>query len=193
MEVDEIKKMEQEKEKKRKKRYIIILLLILLLMGVTAGYAVITTNLNINGVSHIKNVTIWDVHFENLEISKGSVEATIPPSIDSSKTKIYYAVNLEKPGDFYEFTVDLKNSGGIDARLENLPIISGISKEQEKFVTYTVSHADDSPIIIGEVTETGQARKFKIHIGIDRSVTNEQMPEEKQVLILSVDIPYKQA
>jgi len=162
-------------------------------MSVTAGYAVLSTSVNISGVSRIKNITIWDIHFENLDVTKGSVEASFAPSIDSTKTSIHYAVDLQNPGDFYEFTVDVKNSGSIDAKLSDMPKLSGVSNEQSKYVNFTVSHADDSPIIVGEVTEVGQSRKFKVRIEIDRNVPLAQMPKDKQVLNLSVDIPYEQA
>lgn len=193
MEVNEIKESKEEKENKRKKRYIIIILLILLLMGVTVGFASLTTSLNINGISHIKHITIWDIHFENIQVTDGSVVATVKPKIDSTKTIINYAVDLSSPGDFYEFTVDVCNSGEIDAKLDDLPILKGVSKEQESYVEYTINHADGSPIIVGEVIEVGESTKFQVRIAIKSDVTHEQMPTENQVLDLSVDIPYEQA
>lgn len=193
MEVEENKRLEEEKNDKRKKRYIVIILLLLLLMGVTVGYAALSTSIHINGTSHIKNVTIWDIHFENLVEKEGSVKASLKPTIDTTKTFIQYAVDLTSPGDFYEFSIDVRNSGSIDAKLQDMPKLSGVSSEQTKYVNYTVTHADDSPIVVGEVIEVGKATKFKVRIEIKKDVALKDMPTEKEVLNLSVDIPYEQA
>ncbi len=184
---------EEEKKKKGKKRYIVILLLVILLMGVTVGYSVLSTSLTISGVSNIKRTNTWDVHFSNIEVTEGSVVASTVPTIDYSKTKITYAVDLEAPGDFYEFVVTVKNAGNIDAKLDELPILGGVSEEQDVYMNYTVSHADDTEIIPGEIIEAGGSEKFRVRIEVDPDALGSQMPTEKEVLSLSVDIPYEQA
>ena len=193
MENNNLESYREEKVKKWQKRYVVILLLVILLMGVTVGYSVLSTSLTINGVSHIVHNISWDVHFENIRVTDGSVEATLPPVTDYSGTKITYAIDLAQPGDFYEFTVDVVNNGDIDAELDDLPILSGLSEEQDEYINYTVGHADDSPVIIGELIHVGKSRRFKVRIEIDDSISALSLPEDKVVLNLSVDIPYEQA
>ena len=92
--------MREEKEKKNKKSYSIILAL-LVVLGISIGYAIISTTLKINSNVTVPK-TVWDIHFENLIVTSGSVVATTPATINTAKTDINYAVNLNKPGDFYE-------------------------------------------------------------------------------------------
>ena len=107
------------KENKRTKYYIIVLLLVLV-MGI--GYAAIQSTLNINGTAMIK-ISGWNVHFENLHVTDGSVAINttagdVAAAIeDTNKTSIDYVVTLEKPGDFYEFTVEAVNGGTMDAKI----------------------------------------------------------------------------
>ena len=188
------KKSNKSKNNNEKKvrRSLIILLLIILLMGVTVGYAVLSTNLNINGTSRIKNST-WDVHFQNISVSSGSVTAVEAPTIDASKLNINYVVELNVPGDFYEFTVDVKNGGGVDAKLSSLPILTGVSTNQEVYTNYSITHADGSPIQIGETIMVGKSQKFKIRIEYDRNIVASQLPKDNQELHLSTTMSYVQA
>ena len=177
---------------KKTRRVLIILLLIILLMGVTVGYAILSTNLNINGTSRIKNST-WDVHFQNIAVTNGSVQALEAPTIDASKLNVNYTVDLNVPGDYYDFTIDVKNSGSVDAKLSALPILNGVSSEQEVYTNYHFTHADGSPIQVGETIETGQSQKFRVHIEYDRNIVASQLPKDNQVLHLSVAMSYVQA
>ena len=58
-------------------------LFLIVLLCISIGYAVLNTTLNINGKSTIQKNT-WDVHFENVQIIDGSVEATKVPTIENS-------------------------------------------------------------------------------------------------------------
>ena len=96
-----------------------IRLLIILLFGVTVGFAALSTTLKINGVTSIVKNS-WDIHFENVVVKSGSVDALVPASIDSSRSIVNFSVQFDKPGDFYEFTVDAVNRGSIDGMISNI-------------------------------------------------------------------------
>ena len=183
---------ENKDKRKGKKRYLIILFLLLLLMGVTIGYSVLSTSLTIIGVSTIKHTNTWDVHFENIEVSEGSVVATEEPVINYNKTKITYAVDLKKPGEYYEFVVTVRNAGEIDACLADIPLLDGVSEEQDAYMNYMIAHADDTEIIPGEVIVAGSSKKFRVRIEVDPTIRVTEMPSEKEVLNLSVDFSYEQ-
>ena len=104
--------------KKNKKMSLIILLLIII-FGITLGYATLSSSLNINGISIINNAK-WDIHFENIQFRDENATATTPAEINDDGNTITFEVNLLKPGDFYEFTVDVKNAGTIDGMLESI-------------------------------------------------------------------------
>ena len=106
----------------KKEKYIVLLLLLFIF---AIGYALIESNLQINGYGNIKNSS-FDVHFENITVTNGSVEinttagdsaALISPT---NNTRIDYTITLSKPGDFYEFTVKAVNSGSLDAMVHSV-------------------------------------------------------------------------
>ena len=89
--------------KRNKKQNIRLLALILiLLLGI--GFAALAANLKIDGTVNVAK-TSWDVHFENVSITEGSVTANpAPTSDDATTTEMSYTINFTKPGDFFEFT-----------------------------------------------------------------------------------------
>jgi hypothetical protein len=99
--------------RRNNKQKLAISLFILALLSIGLVYAALTSNLTINGGTKLAGNT-WDIHFANLNVTNGSVEATTPAAINpTDNKKISYAITLEKPGDFYEFTVDVVNAGSI--------------------------------------------------------------------------------
>ena len=54
-----------------------------------------------------------------------------------SNLSMTYKVTLSKPGDFYEFTVDVKNSGTFDASLTGITM-TYLTEAQSKYLTYKV-------------------------------------------------------
>lgn len=177
--------------KNKGKKYLSIVILLLLLVGITVGYATLSSNLNINGTSTV-GVPDWDVHFENLSTTTGSVSPTTAPTISANKLSISYAVPLQVPGDFYEFTVDVKNAGTIPAKLSALPTVSGVSSAQDVYVNYTFTHTDGTAITAGEKLAAGASKNFKVRVEFDRNVTASQLPTSAQNLNLTVAMQYEQ-
>ena len=88
----------------RKKKFAIALLL---LFAIVVGYAVISTQLKIDGTASIQKQT-WSVHWENPQVTQGSI-SEIPPALSTEDTVAMWSVELSFPGDFYEFTIDAVN------------------------------------------------------------------------------------
>ena len=176
--------------KDKKKKYLSIIILLLLLVGVTVGYATLSSNLNISGTSSI-GAPDWDVHFENLSVKSGSVSASAP-TISSNKLNITYSCALAKPGDYYEFTVDVKNAGTIDAKLSALPTISGVSTAQDVYVNYTFTHTDGTAIAAGETLAAGASKNFTVKVEFDKNITSAQLPTTAQELSLVASMNYEQ-
>ena len=176
--------------KKKSNRKFVLLVLALLLFTITVGYAALSTTLNINGTSKINNAT-WDVHFKNLEVTAGSVSATKAATIDSA-TEIDYNVELIKPGDFYEFTVDVTNTGTIDAKLGEAPILSGVSAEQDVYTNYTVTYSDDTAIHANDKLAAGTTKRLKVKVVYDKNITSNQLPTTAQPLNLTFAMNYVQ-
>lgn len=177
----------------RRKRSSILVLLLMMLIGVTVGYAALSTDLTITGTSKIKSSS-WDIHFENVQVKSGSVTASVAPVANSSdkKTELTYTIELVKPGDFYEFDVDVVNGGSVDAKLSALPTISGVSAEQEAYTNYTFTHKSGTDIAVGETIAAGGKTTFTVRVEYDKNVQASDLPTSDQNMTLTVAMNYEQ-
>ena len=114
----------------------------------------------LQGSTNIKDNT-WNIHFENLNVTSGSVSATTPTI--SNGTNITYTVTLDKPGDYYEFSVDVKNAGSIDAMISGISN-TGLTSEQKKYMTYSATY--DSGVDIAEKQELKANSKERIRVTV---------------------------
>jgi hypothetical protein len=141
------------KKKNKNKNLTLILILILL---ISVGYAALASNLKINGSSQLTAAN-WDVYWDNVQITEGSVPADNDHKAritDSSKTQVEFSIELNEPGDYYEFTVDAVNNGTIDAMIAANGIVDGVYSDSNyttpaelpKSVSYTVTYANGKPI-----------------------------------------------
>ena len=179
------------KNSKNKKNYILVALL-LLVVTITVGYAALSTTLNINGSSTITKQS-WDVHFESLNVTAGSVTATTPAAITADDTtKVTYGITLAKPGDFYEFTVDVKNGGTLPAKLSAAPTIDGVSTDQDVYVNYTVTWSDGSAIAAGDTIQGGDSKTAKVRVEYDKNINANQLPTADQNLTLEFEMNFVQ-
>ncbi|MBP5678336.1 MAG: hypothetical protein J6X28_00725 [Bacilli bacterium] len=178
---------------KSRKKLLGIALLLLLVVSVTIGYSFLSTTLNINGTSKIKTNT-WDVHFNNVQVTNGSVTATQAPTINAAGVAITYSIELSVPGDFYEFTVDVVNGGTVDAKLSALPTISGVSTAQDVYTNYSFTHTDGSAIttLANENILAGQTKTYKVRVEFEDDIESSQLPTTAQNLTLTVQLNYEQ-
>ncbi|MBQ3307331.1 MAG: hypothetical protein IJG68_03955 [Bacilli bacterium] len=164
---------------KRIRNYFIFFSLIIIL-GVV--YAILQANLQINGTAKIKENT-WDIHFDNIEVNEDSVAIgteDIPASIDpENNCKVDFEVTLSLPGDFYEFTVDVVNSGTIDGMIgtleKTLIINNEIVSEVPDYLNYTVTYEDDTEILENHLLAINTTETFKIRLEFKTDI--EELPE----------------
>ena len=187
---NEDNKIIKDDNKEENKKYILIIFL--LLIAISIGYATLSSTLKIKGNGGIDKIR-WDVHFEN--VVEDSYKATIikPATILGNTTNIEYDINLSVPGSYYTFETSVKNGGTIDAKLATNPTLTGISPEQDVYTNYTVTYSDGKPIRVGDVIKSGESRKIKVLVEIERDLSVSQLPTTQQVLNLGVDLDYIQA
>ena len=177
------------KNNRRKNRKLLVLIL---LLAVTVGFALLSTQLDIFGTAGI-NKNTWDIHWDSDSINEteGSVTATTPAHVtDAEEKNIDFAVDLELPGDFYEFTVDAINEGTIDGQIETIDVTfyeadgqTPIKEEDlPSEIIYTLKHADGSDIEENEViTKNGGTISYKLRVEFDKNV--ETLPTKPIVII----------
>lgn len=176
-----------------KKRLLTWLTFILLLLGISIGYALISSNLNIGGTSSINNPT-WDVHWENVQVTSGSVSAN-RPTIDSNRTTVSYSVTLNTPGDYYEFTVDAVNAGTIDAMITSIDSkMNGTTiTNLPAYLEYSVIYSDGTDLQVNQDLKHGTTEKYKVRVGYKKDINPSDLPSTDQTLDFDFSIEYEQA
>ncbi len=184
----------------KKKYFLSTMLLVLLLLLVTIGYAYLSTNLTINGSSKI-NATSWNVYWDNLSVTSGSVsgsKVTTPAHILTGNTEVEFSIELNTPGDFYEFTVDAVNSGSIDAMISSLTNSvyesdGTTQKELPEIIKYTVTYNDGIPVAHFQTLNSNTTEKIKIRVEFDKNdVVASQLPNTEETLIFKIGVTYTQ-
>ena len=182
----------------RKKTLRMCLLMLILLLGI--GFAALAANLKIDGTLNVSR-TSWDVHFENVSITEGSVTANpAPTSDDTTTTEMTYTINFTKPGDYFEFTTDIVNEGTIDAMVDvvsNNAYASAASTTPITLPTYltsTVTYADGTPILQNQKLDHNTSEKIKVRIEFKKDISVSDLPSSGDTSVVFKFIgDYKQA
>ena len=182
------------REQRRKN---ILVLLLVLLCSLGLGYALLRTNLTINGTSKIKGNT-WDIHFENLNVTDGSVllsDGDSAATIQSGATNVSYTITLNTPGDFYEFTVDAVNTGSIDGMVESVTskLNDAVITTLPAYLDYSVSYSDGVAISPNQYLKAGETETYKVRIEFKKDISSSDLPTSVQTLTLDFGVAYIQA
>ena len=177
-----------------------ILLFGILLLTITMGYAAISSTLNITGTSRINNPS-WDVHWNNVVVSSGSVtgsQVTTAAHILTGNTEVEYSITLSSPGEYYEFTVDAVNAGTIDAMIgtfSNKVYESDGTTERNlpDYLAYTVSYNDGSALATNHLLGANSTEKYKVRVEYKTDIDPEDLPTATDTLVYKFDVNYIQA
>ena len=155
-----------------KKLGIMYAVVLVLVASLGVGYAAFSTTLEVNGDAIIKNSS-WNIQLSGLTVKTGSVTPTTPATITGGNT-VTFAANLAEPGDFYEFNVNVVNSGTMDAKLNGINISPALTSAEQAYLEYSVTYSDDTAIQPNDVLNHGATRTFKVSMkykdGIDPSL-----------------------
>lgn len=169
-----------------------IFLFFFILISITVGYAVINTTLNINGSSKFSKNS-WSIYFENIVIIDNHAKfVPAAPSIDSDKANISFSAVLAKPGDLYEFNVDIVNNGTLDAMITSISK-SGLSAEQQKYIEYSVTYYDGGTISTKDILKAGAKETLRIRVRFISDIEAGDLPNSSDTLNLSYNLNYQQA
>ena len=162
--------------------------LLILCLGI--GFAFLTSNLTITGNTSVSG-NKWSVYFDNVVVKTGSVD-TDEPELSSNDTSLDFTVSLDLPGDYYEFTVDAINDGTIDAVVKSLSMTT-LNENVSKYVRYTATYLDGTPLAEGDGLAAGETSTFKILVEYRTDINPSDLDESDVDLDLSFDINYGQS
>ena len=181
---------------KKTKKHITLAIIVIIIAALAFGYAYLTTTLSINGITDIDRNS-WDVYFDNVQVTDGSVSGAqeIEAPTITSDTEVEFHVNLKKPGDFYEFTIEARNDGTIDA------MINSISKKLNNveittlpaYLNYKVTYEDDVEIEDNHLLAAESLETYKIRVEYKSNISASDLPSTAQSINLSFGVEYVQA
>ena len=175
----------------RKTLFIIFFIVIILVFTLTIAYSVLSATLNIYGNAEVTAAS-WDIHFDNVKINSGSVEATTAPKIVDSKT-INFVVGLKEPGDYYKFTVDVVNEGTIDAMIDSIVKMPELTVEQSKYIRYEIEYIDGNLISSKQLLPKNGIRTISVLVAYRSDVSSIDIPTDGESLSLSFSMVYTQS
>ena len=180
------------------RRDIMILLILIFIVSITIGYALLSSNLNLTGTSTINNPT-WDVHWNNVQIKSGSVEGTKVTTAANitNPTTVEFAVKLDSPGEYYEFTVDAVNSGTIDAMIGTISnkvyAANGTTeKELGSYLEYTISYDDNVALAQNQILAAGTSETYKVLLKFKDNINPNQLPSSLDQYVFKFTVDYVQ-
>lgn len=187
------------KENKKTLYSFVALSLVLSVIGISVGFAAMSTELNLNGSASVVPAS-WKIKFNNLSTPTitGSATVVTAPTITSDTHIGNYEVQLTKPGDQVVYTFDVQNTGSIDAELSTYtfatPTITGsgtAAAADETIVSnnlvYTLTYADGTAINTNDVLNHGDTVSLKLTVGY--SATADALPAAT-VTITGMDVTF---
>ena len=187
-----------QQQHKSTKRYFAVIILLLLVMGISIGYSILSSSLNINGTSTIKNST-WEISIGDgdIECPTGDI-CTINPNDPESLVPdeagpngaviwldgntVYFKHLLVKPGDVFTFTTKYTNTGSINAKVASVTT-SSLNATAQNFMTYNVTYADGSAVAAGDVLNAGASATFKGTVAYRSDVVN--LPTAAEIALIN--------
>lgn len=171
---------------RRNRNKIIIILLILL---VSIGFAFLSSNLSIIGNTLVSKQT-WDIHFESPTKVGGNVDATSLELTDD--TTVEFAVALLKPGDTYEFSVDVVNDGTIDAMISGITATE-LTANQKKLFEYVITYDDGAALKEKQLLAHNSSDKYKVTVRYKDDISSTDLTLNNQTINISITVNYVQA
>lgn len=158
-------------ERKNSFYAIAIIALAVAVVSLSVAFAFTDIQLAVNGTVTTK-ATSWDVHINEIKNANASgatvgTAATITPNSDSLTAN--YTVTLNKPGDYYEFDVEVINAGDFDARLSSIAMTSTTSIAYlNHVVTYnSTAYTDATNTVTGNSNLASGGGKETVHVKIE--------------------------
>ena len=173
-----------------------IVLLTVAVVVMSVGYANFTAKLDINGTANV-GASSWSVKFDEGSYDETNGSVSVAESDRTIvETSMTYEVSLTKPGDFYEFTIDVQNSGTFDANLTGITL-TALTEAQKKYLVYEVYYNGTKYTATTEnITDVVLASKtsapVKVKVQYIQPDKASDLPESEQSIKLDASLSFAQ-
>ncbi len=156
-----------------KKSKIIVMLLLIIISVMAVAYSIFATELTLNGESKItKN---WKVKITGVEVKEVS-DGCNPGEPEFTDTTVAFSSELGKPGDKIIYVITIKNTGNIDAVLNNVEFTPD-DENGSKAIVYSTTRPSDN-------LKTGEQTSFTVTVEYDKETL--EVPDVKNKEITGV-------
>lgn len=156
-----------------KNNKILLIVFVILIFAIGIGYAFLEKPFLATATIGVKNNT-WNIRYENIKVKYGSVTASVAPQPCDINSTLNFTVSLLSPGDFYEFTVDIVNTGTVDAKITNAIVTPTLDSTQQNYLNYTVTYQTGQPLQYNQMVAKGSLVRLKVKIKYKEDYTGEQ-------------------
>lgn len=174
-----------KKNNRNNKNFIVIFFLVFVL-SISIGYSYLNETLTSN--TKIKLTNSWDVSIKNIEYFMGNTENENLVQITES-TKINISTQIIDSTQNLSFTIEIENSGEVDAMLKAYEV-KGLNSFQTENYEISIKYDDDSLINNGDVLLKQSTKKIKITINIKDGIIIEDTNLEDTNLDLEISFDY---
>ncbi len=121
---------------------------------------------------------MWNIKYSNLNVTDGSKEADLV--LDDNELAL--ELTLENELEFYELTIDIENSGTLDAKISEINL--NIENDKNIIKSY-LTYDDNTEIKIGDEIKSNGKKTIKLRIEYPKQ---EEKIYESLTLKLSLNI-----
>ena len=140
----------------RQKQRIIIGTLCAVIIGLAVGYAVLSSQLSINGTGGI--ASDFNILFTNIEEGTMNGATTINKQITDSTTATF-TIELDKPSSNGEYLITVENRGNIDAYVESINGIEEANQAEPTDITFSIED-----IKVNDKLKAKESKIFKVKV-----------------------------
>ncbi len=145
-----------------------------LILVMAIGYSAFATQLNINGTSNI--TSSWDVHIKSITPGTPVGNAVNKSAtVGDSKLSATFAAELLVPNDSITYTIEVENSGSLDAKLSSLTFTPGASAA----ITYSYNN-----IAKDDVIAAGGTKEFTVTVAYNNVNTQPAEADRTSALLM---------
>ena len=176
--------------RRKKFLYLILGVVIISIFSLSIVYAAMSAVLEIHGNSEVV-ASSWDIHLDNVQVKSGSVSANAPQI--SGTSSVGFDVELNTPGEFYEFTVDVVNEGSIDAVIDSVVKSPNLTSEQAKYIKYEITYENGESISTKQTLNKGTSTPIKVRVEYRKDIVASDLPSSATELSLKLTLVYVQS
>jgi len=174
----------------RKTLYLVLAIVMISVFTLSIAYAAMEAVLEIHGNSEVV-ASSWNIHLENVKVKSGSVSANAPQI--SGTSSVGFDVELNTPGEFYEFTVDVVNGGSIDAMIDSVVKTPELTNEQAKYIKYEITYENGESISTKQTLKKGTSTPIKVRVEYRKDIVASDLPSSSTELSLKLTLVYVQS